>query len=192
MRGLLKMAGAIDALNARIGQALIWLVLVMVLVSTGNALSRYLLNLSSNAWLELQWYLFAAVFLGCAGYTLLNDEHIRIDVISSHLSRRAQVWIDIFGTLFFLLPVSILITWLSWPVFMNAWLGNEMSSNAGGLIRWPARLLIPVGFFLLSLQGVSELVKRIAFLRGLTPDPGDRRSAHPVVREMTSVGPVQR
>jgi TRAP-type mannitol/chloroaromatic compound transport system permease small subunit len=192
MKGLLKMAGAIDALNARIGRALIWLVLVMVLVSTGNALSRYLVNVSSNAWLELQWYLFAAVFLGCAGYTLLNDEHIRIDVISSHLSRRAQIWIDILGTLFFLLPVSILITWLSWPVFMNAWLSNEMSSNAGGLIRWPARLLIPVGFFLLSLQGLSELIKRIAFLRGLITDAGERRPAHPVVREMTSVDPAHR
>jgi TRAP-type mannitol/chloroaromatic compound transport system permease small subunit len=192
MKGLLKIAGAIDALNTTIGRALIWLVLVMVLVSTGNALSRYLLNLSSNAWLELQWYLFAAVFLGCAGYTLLNDEHIRIDVISSHLSRRAQVWIDIFGTLFFLLPVSILILWLSWPVFMNAWLSNETSSNAGGLIRWPARLLIPAGFFLLSLQGFSELIKRIAFLRGLIPDPGERQSAHPVVREMTSLDPARR
>jgi len=181
MQTLLRISRAIDALNAKIGQALIWLVLVMALVSAGNAAFRYLFNLSSNAWLELQWYLFSAVFLLCAGYTLLNDEHIRIDVVSSHLSRRAQLWIDIFGTLFFLLPVSIFIMWLSWPVFMNAWTSQEISSNAGGLIRWPVRLLVPLGFFLLSLQGISEFIKRVAYLRGLIPDPGDKQ-AHPVLR----------
>jgi TRAP-type mannitol/chloroaromatic compound transport system permease small subunit len=153
----------------------------MVLISAGNAVSRYALSIASNAWLELQWYLFAAVFLLCAGYTLLNDEHIRIDVISSWLSRRTQIWIDIFGSVFFLLPMAIYIMWLSWPVFVNAWVSHEISSNAGGLIRWPARLLVPVGFFLLSLQGISELIKRIAYLRGLIPDPGDKQ-AHPVVR----------
>ena len=181
MQTLLRISRAIDALNAKIGQALIWLVLVMALVSAGNAIFRYLFNLSSNAWLELQWYLFSAVFLLCAGYTLLNDEHIRIDVVSSHLSRRAQIWIDIFGTLFFLLPVSIFIMWLSWPVFMNAWTSQEISGNAGGLIRWPVRLLVPLGFFLLSLQGISEFIKRVAYLRGLIPDPGDKQ-AHPVLR----------
>jgi TRAP-type mannitol/chloroaromatic compound transport system permease small subunit len=185
MQSLLRMSRAIDALNSKIGQALIWLVLVMALVSAGNAAFRYLFNLSSNAWLELQWYLFSAVFLLCAGYTLLNDEHIRIDVVSSHLSRRVQVWIDIFGTVFFLLPVSIFIMWLSWPVFVNAWTSQEISSNAGGLIRWPVRLLVPLGFFLLSLQGLSELIKRVAFLRGLIPDPGDRR-AHPVMRQQAA------
>jgi len=157
----------------------------MALVSAGNAAFRYLFNLSSNAWLELQWYLFSAVFLLCAGYTLLNDEHIRIDVVSSHLSRRAQLWIDIFGTLFFLLPVSIFIMWLSWPVFINAWTSQEISSNAGGLIRWPVRLLVPLGFFLLSLQGFSELIKRVAYLRGLIPDPGDKQT-HPVLRNRTA------
>jgi len=181
MQTLLRISRAIDALNAKIGQALIWLVLVMALVSAGNAAFRYLFNLSSNAWLELQWYLFSAVFLLCAGYTLLNDEHIRIDVVSSHLSRRAQLWIDIFGTVFFLLPVSIFIMWLSWPVFMNAWTSQEISGNAGGLIRWPVRLLVPLGFFLLSLQGISEFIKRVAYLRGLIPDPGDKQ-AHPVLR----------
>lgn len=181
MQTTLRISRAIDKLNAKIGQALIWLVLVMALVSSGNAVFRYLFNLSSNAWLELQWYLFSAVFLLCAGYTLLNDEHIRIDVVSSHLSRRAQLWIDIFGTLFFLLPVSIFIMWLSWPVFMNAWTSQEISGNAGGLIRWPVRLLVPLGFFLLSLQGISELIKRVAYLRGLIPDPGDKQ-AHPVLR----------
>ena len=181
MQTLLRISRAIDALNVKIGQALIWLVLVMALVSAGNAIFRYLFNLSSNAWLELQWYLFSAVFLLCAGYTLLNDEHIRIDVVSSHLSRRAQLWIDIFGTVFFLLPVSIFIMWLSWPVFMNAWTSQEISGNAGGLIRWPVRLLVPLGFFLLSLQGISEFIKRVAYLRGLIPDPGDKQ-AHPVLR----------
>jgi len=185
MQTLLRISRAIDALNAKIGQALIWLVLVMALVSAGNAAFRYLFNLSSNAWLELQWYLFSAVFLLCAGYTLLNDEHIRIDVVSSHLSRRTQIWIDIVGTLFFLLPVSIFIMWLSWPVFMNAWTSQEISSNAGGLIRWPARLLVPLGFFLLSLQGFSELIKRVAYLRGLIPDPGDKQT-HPVLRNRTA------
>jgi TRAP-type mannitol/chloroaromatic compound transport system permease small subunit len=146
----------------------------MVLVSAGNALSRYAFSIASNAWLELQWYLFAAVFLLCAGYTLRHNEHIRIDVIAGHLSRRAQAWIDIFGTLFFLLPMAITITWLSWPIFMNAWNSNEVSGSAGGLIRWPVRLLVPAGFFLLSLQGVSELIKQVAFLKGLIPDPMEK------------------
>jgi TRAP-type mannitol/chloroaromatic compound transport system permease small subunit len=146
----------------------------MVLVSAANATSRYALNMASNAWLELQWYLFALVFLFCSGYTLLHNEHVRIDVVSSHLSRRTQVWIDVFGFLLFLLPMSLFIMWLSWPVFMNAWTSGEISGNAGGLIRWPARLMVPIGFFLLSLQGFSELIKRIAFLKGLIPDPVEK------------------
>ena len=136
--------------------------------------SRYALNIASNAWLELQWYLFAAVFLLCSGYTLLHNEHIRIDVMSSHLSRRTQVWIDVFGLIFFLLPMSLFIMWLSWPIFMNAWTSGEISGSAGGLIRWPVRLLVPIGFFLLSAQGLSELIKRIAFLRGLIGDPVEK------------------
>ena len=171
MKILLTISRAIDALNERIGRTVIWLVLVMVLVSSANAMIRYLFNQSSNAWLELQWYLFAAVFLLCAGYTLLHNEHIRIDVLSSRLSARGRLWIDVVGTVLFLLPVSFFIVWLSWPVFVNAWVSNEMSSNAGGLVRWPARLLVPAGFLLLSLQGVSELIKRIAALMGLIPDP---------------------
>jgi TRAP-type mannitol/chloroaromatic compound transport system permease small subunit len=170
MKTLLTISRAIDATNERIGRLLLWLVLIVVLVSAGNAMSRYLLNLASNAWLELQWYLFAAIFLGCAGYTLLHNEHIRIDVISSRLSRRTQIWIDILGTVFFLLPVSLFLLWLSWPIFMNAWTSGEVSNQAGGLIRWPARFMVPAGFFLLSLQGVSELIKRVAVLRGLIPD----------------------
>ena len=174
MKVLLSISHAIDALNERVGRTVLWLVLAMALVSAANALARYLLNLSSNAWLELQWYMFATLFLLCAGYTLRHDEHIRIDVVSSHLSRRTQTWIDIFGTICFLLPMTTFITWLSWPIFVNAWVSGEMSSNAGGLIRWPARLLVPVGFALLSLQGVSELIKRVAFLRGLIPDPAEK------------------
>jgi len=180
MTPLLTLSRAIDWLNERVGRAVFWLVLVMVLVSAGNAVSRYALNLSSNAWLELQWYLFAAVFLLCAGYTLLHNEHVRIDVVSSHLSRRTRAWIDVFGTLLFLLPMSICILWLSWPIFLKAWLSGEISSNAGGLIRWPARLLVPVGFLLLTAQGISELIKRIAFLRGLIPDPAEPHAGPPL------------
>ena len=174
MKILLAFSRAIDAVNERIGRLLYWCVLIMVLVSSINATLRYSLNIASNAWLELQWYLFAAVFLLCAGYTLLHNEHIRIDVVSSRLSRRAQIWIDILGTALFLLPVSGYITWLSWPIFVNAWTLNEISMNAGGLIRWPVRLLVPVGFFLLTAQGVSELIKRVAYLKGLIPDPVEK------------------
>ena len=171
MKSLLALSRAIDKLNEQIGKLVYWCVLIMVLVSAANAMSRYSLNIASNAWLELQWYLFAVVFLLCSGYTLLHNEHIRIDVVSSRLSRRKQIWIDIFGLVFFLLPMSLLIMWLSWPIFMNAWTSGEISGSAGGLIRWPARLLVPAGFFLLSLQGLSELIKRVAYLLGLIPDP---------------------
>ena len=171
MKALLRLSRAIDALNEQVGRLVYWCVLITVLVSAANATSRYALNMASNAWLELQWYLFAAVFLLCAGYTLLHNEHIRIDVVSGQLSRRAQMWIDVFGLLVFLLPMSLFIMWLSWPIFMNAWTSGEISGSAGGLIRWPARLLVPLGFALLSLQGLSELIKRIAYLRGLIPDP---------------------
>ena len=174
MKALLALSRVIDALNERVGHLVYWLVLVMVLVSAGNATSRYALSRASNAWLELQWYLFAAVFLLCAGYTLLHNEHIRIDVIVGRLSRRTQAWIDIGGTVLFLLPMAVTIAWLSWPIFLNAWHSNEVSASAGGLIRWPVRVLVPAGFFLLALQGLSELIKRIAFLRGLIPDPAEK------------------
>lgn len=174
MKALLALSRAIDFVNEHIGRLVYWCVLIMVLVSAANATSRYALNMASNAWLELQWYLFAVVFLLCSGYTLLHNEHIRIDVVSSRFSRRTQVWIDVFGILLFLLPMSLFIMWLSWPIFMNAWTSGEISGNAGGLIRWPARLMVPIGFFLLSLQGFSELIKRIAFLKGLIPDPVEK------------------
>lgn len=177
MRALLAFSRAVDRVNDVIGRAVYWLVLIMVLVSAGNATSRYALSRASNAWLELQWYLFAAVFLLCAGYTLLHNEHIRIDVVTARLTRRTQVWIDIVGTVFFLLPVAITVMMLSWGPFMNAWTSDEVSASAGGLIRWPVRALVPAGFFLLALQGLSELFKRIAFLRGLIPDPTERHAS---------------
>jgi len=180
---LLSLSRAIDAVNERIGRLVYWCVLIMVLVSAANATSRYALNIASNAWLELQWYLFAGVFLLCSGYTLLHNEHIRIDVVTSRLSRRAQIWIDILGTLFFMLPMTAYITWLSWPIFVNAWTSGEISMNAGGLIRWPARLLVPAGFFLLTLQGLSELVKRVAYLKGLIPDPVEKHE-HPALEQL--------
>jgi TRAP-type mannitol/chloroaromatic compound transport system permease small subunit len=170
MKLLLGLSRAIDELNERIGRLVYWLVLIMVLVSAANATSRYALSIASNAWLELQWYLFSAVFLLCAGYTLRHNEHIRIDVVASRFSRRTQIWVDVFGLIFFLLPISIYMMWSSWPIFMNAWNSGEISASAGGLIRWPARLLVPAGFFLLTLQGVSELIKRVATLMGLIPD----------------------
>jgi len=171
---LLRFSRLIDALNERIGKAVYWLVLAMVLISAGNAIVRKLFNYSSNAYLEAQWYLFSAVFLLAAGYTLLRNEHVRIDVIAGRLSPRAQAWIDIFGTLFFLLPMATLIMWLSWPVFVQMYVHHEISGSAGGLVLWPARLLLPVGFALLVLQGISELIKRIAFLRGLIDDPVEK------------------
>lgn len=173
MKILLRLSGLIDALNERVGHLSYWLILVMVLISAGNAAVRYAFNRSSNAWLEIQWYLFSAVFLFCAGYALLHNQHVRIDVISGRLSKRARAWIDILGTLFFLLPMAIAIMWMSWPVFVDAYQHNEVSTNAGGLTVWPARLMLPVGFFLLILQGISELIKRVAFLFGLIPDPID-------------------
>ena len=174
MSSLLSLSRLIDRLSERIGHAFYWLVLAAVLISAANAVVRKAFNVSSNAFLEIQWYLFSAIFLLLAGYTLLRNDHVRIDVIASRLSKRAQTWIDIIGTIFFLFPMAILIMWLSWPVFVEAYERHEISTNAGGLIIWPARLLVPLGFLLLIVQGVSELIKRIAFLRGLIPDPSEK------------------
>ena len=171
MNALLKLSRRIDALTEHIGKAACWLVLIVVLISAGNAVMRYTINYSSNAFLEIQWYLFGMIFLSYSGYTLLRNEHVRIDLISSRLSRRGQAWIDIFGILFFLLPMAVAIMILSWPVFIHALQSNEMSNSAGGLIVWPARLMVPAGFFLLILQALSELIKRVGFLRGRCPDP---------------------
>ncbi len=166
MNALLSLSKLIDALNERIGQTISWALLAAVLICSGNALIRYLLNYSSNAWLEIQWYLFGAIFLLVTSYTLKRNEHVRIDVIAGHLSRRAQAWIDIFGFVFFMLPVTLLILSFALPYAMESIRNQEVSSNAGGLIVWPAKALIPLGFLLLTLQGVSELIKRIGFLMG--------------------------
>jgi len=174
VNALLSFSRMIDSLTERVGRLTYWLILVAVLVSTANAIMRYAFNSSSNAWLEIQWYLFSAVFLFGAGYALLHNQHVRIDVISGHLSARTRAWIDVLGTLLFLLPMAIAIMWMSWPVFVDAYQRDEVSTNAGGLTIWPARLMLPVGFFLLILQGLSELIKRVAFLRGLIPDPNEK------------------
>lgn len=166
MNRLIQLAGLIDALTERVGRAATWLVLAMTLVSTGNAIVRYLFDFSSNAFLEIQWYLFAALFLLCAGPTLKAGEHVRIDIVWGRLPARAQALIDILGTLFFLLPISILVLWLSIPLVQESYRIGEMSANAGGLLRWPVKALLPIGFALLVAQGISELIRRIAFLSG--------------------------
>jgi TRAP-type mannitol/chloroaromatic compound transport system permease small subunit len=174
MQGLLRVAKLIDWLNEHVGRSVYWLVLAAVIVSAVNAIVRKLFNMSSNAFLELQWYLFSAIFLFCAGYALLHNAHVRIDVVTGRLSPKAQAWIDIFGTVFFLLPMALLFIWLSWPIFIRTYTHGEISTNAGGLLIWPARLMVPIGFTLLALQGVSELIKRVAFVMGKGPDPVER------------------
>jgi TRAP-type mannitol/chloroaromatic compound transport system permease small subunit len=181
----------VDAINTRVGKIVYWLVLAAVLLSAANALLRYAFDVmsrlgfrlqwyieSATAWLELQWYLFAAIFLLCAGYTLLRNEHIRIDVIFGRYSKRTQTWVDILGGLFFLLPICVIIGWLGYEyLFLRSWLGAERSANSP-LLLWPVKILVPIGFGLLALQGVSEILKRIAFLVGAGPDPAAKRSAH--------------
>jgi len=173
MNILLRISSAIDSVNEHIGKWAAWLTLIAVIICTVNAIVRYTVNMSSNAWLEMQWYLNAAMFLLVASYALKKNAHVRIDVIISKLSPRTQAWIDIVGALLFLIPVSLIIAWYSWPALVNSYDIGEMSSDPGGLIRWPIRLVIPVAFTLLILQGVSEIIKRVAFLRGLIPDPVD-------------------
>ena len=177
MRALLKLSNAVDWLNAQVGKWVIWLILGSTIISAINALVRKIFNVSSNAYLEVQWYLFAGAFLLAAGYTLLNGEHVKIDVVSSHLSKRKQIWIDIIGFTFFLMPMCMIILWFGTPFFLQGFRSGEMSSNAGGLVRWPVYALMPIGFALLMLQGLSELVKRVAFLRGLIPDPTIKKVA---------------
>ena len=177
MNALLTLSRRIDTLTERVGKAAIWLVLIVVLISSGNAIMRYTVGYSSNAFLEIQWYLFGLIFLSCGGYTFMRNEHVRIDLISGRFSKRGQTWIDLFGIVFFLLPMAVTIMVLSWPVFVHAIESSEMSNSAGGLIVWPARLMLPAGFFLLILQALSELIKRIGFLRGACPDPTSKRNA---------------
>lgn len=171
MRALLKFSNAVDWLNAQIGKYVIWLILASTVISGVNAVIRKVFNMSSNAYLEVQWYLFAAAFLLAAGYTLLHGEHVKIDVLSSKLSKRGQIWIDILGFAFFLTPVCLTILYYGIPFFLQGYRSGEMSGNAGGLIRWPVYAMIPLGFTLLMVQGWSELIKRVAFLKGLIEDP---------------------
>lgn len=181
MSFLLSLSRLIDAINDFIGRSISWALLLAVLISSGNAIMRYAFDSSSNAWLEVQWYLFSAVFLLAAPYTLLRNEHVRIDVVAGKFSKRTQIWIDLFGFLFFLLPMTLLTLYYGVPYAWDSIESQEMSSNAGGLIIWPAKLLIPVGFALLSLQGISELIKRIGYLQGrVTAADLDKPRAEPV------------
>jgi TRAP-type mannitol/chloroaromatic compound transport system permease small subunit len=170
MNALLSVSKLIDAMSVWVGKTIRWLILIVVLISASNAIIRKAFDVSSNAWLEVQWYLFAAVFLLGAGYVFLVNAHVRIDFISSRLTARARNWIDVVGIVVFLIPLCIIVIKLSWPLFYNAYVSGETSQNAGGLIRWPVFLMMPLGFSLLLLQGISELIKRVAFLRGAAPD----------------------
>jgi TRAP-type mannitol/chloroaromatic compound transport system permease small subunit len=177
MQALLALSRGIDRVNAFIGKAVIWLILLAVLVSAGNAISRKLFNLSSNAWLELQWYLFGAAFMGAAAYTLQQNEHIRIDVFYATRSRRTQHWIDLLGHILFLMPFAVLMAWLLWPYTIQAFYSGQISTNASGLIIWPARAMLLIGFIMLVFQGFAEIVKKIAVMQGLIEDPHPFQSA---------------
>ncbi|MES2717295.1 MAG: TRAP transporter small permease subunit [Pseudomonadota bacterium] len=184
MATLLMLSRGIDRLNEQVGRWVSWLVLVAVLISAVNASARKAFSLTSNAFLEVQWYLFSAVFLLAAGYTLLRQEHVKIDVVLGRFTRRTQVKVEIFGFIVFLLPFVVTTIALVWPLVVKAVVSGEMSSNAGGLIRWPVLALVPLGFALLGLQTLSELVKRLAFLQGLGPDPGQKPQARTPEQEL--------
>ena len=175
MQSLLRLSRAIDWLNEKVGRVVYWAILVAVLISAANAIIRKTFDMSSNAWLEVQWYMFAVIVMFGASYTLKRNEHVRVDLLYMTLGRRGQLWIDILGTLVFLLPTCLILAWLSWPFFMQAYNVNEHSSNAGGLLRWPIKLVLPIGFLLVALQGISELIKRVAFLNGV---PVESLEAH--------------
>ncbi len=177
MNALLSLSKSIDSISEWIGRWVAWLVLLAVLISSGNAIMRKAFNMSSNGFLEIQWYLFAAVFLLASGYTLMRQEHVKIDVFSGRFSKRTQIWIDIVGICVFLLPFTFIIIKLAMPLVINAYVTQEVSSNAGGLIRWPVFALLPAGMLLLAMQAVSELIKRIAFLQGLIPDPSKKQGS---------------
>lgn len=170
MSPLLSLSRAIDAFSTLLGKLAMWMILATTLISASNAIVRKLFNVSSNAFLEIQWYLFAGVFLLASGWVFMKNAHVRIDFISSKFSARGRNWVDVFGILVFVFPLCYMMAKLGWPVFHNAWVSGEMSSNAGGLVRWPVYGLIPLGFAVLAIQAVSELIKRIAFLTGNGPD----------------------
>ena len=165
---LLRASRAIDLINARFGWIATWLVILACAISAGNAISRYTISFSSNAFLEIQWYMFAGMFMLGAPYTMKANEHVRVDIVYQALSPRGQLWLDLVGTIVLMLPAMLLLCWLSWPIFYQSWLINESSGNAGGLVRWPVKLLLPVGFALMALQGISEIIKRIAALEHVT------------------------
>jgi TRAP-type mannitol/chloroaromatic compound transport system permease small subunit len=167
MQALLSLSNGIDAISKKFGQLADYLVLLCALVSAGNAIVRYLFSMSSNGWLEIQWYMFGAIVLLGASHTLRMNEHVRVDIFYGAVGDRARLWIDVIGIVVFLLPISIYFTWLCWPFFYSSWLEGEGSLNAGGLIRWPVKSLLVLGFALLTLQGVSELIKRVAALAGI-------------------------
>ena len=183
---LLKLSQLIDLISERVGKGAFWLVLIMTIISSGNAVVRFVFNYSSNGLLEIQWYLFAWSFLVAAGYTLLHREHVRIDVLNSRLPKKVQVWIDIIGFAFFLTPLCLLVLWLGVPMLMDKFASGEVSPNTGGLVRWPVWLALPIGFVLLLLQGWSELIKRIAFLRGQGPDPMGRLTDQSAEEELAA------
>lgn len=187
MRALLKFSRAVDWLNAQVGKYVIWLIFAATAISALNAIVRKVFDTSSNAYLEAQWYLYAWSFLVAAGFTLLHREHVRIDVLNSRLPKRVQVWIDILGFGLFLTPLCLVVLWLGIPVVVQMYQSGEMSGNPGGLIRWPVWLALPVGFVLLLLQGWSELIKRIAFLRGEGPDPMGRLGEKSAEEELLEV-----
>ncbi|RJE80063.1 TRAP transporter small permease subunit [Paracoccus sp. JM45] len=178
MGGLLAMSRGIDRVNTVIGRSVAWLILLAILVSAVNAIIRKVFSISSNAWLELQWYLFGGAFMLASAYTLLVNEHIRIDVIYGRWSRKVQHWIDLIGTVLFLLPFTALMIWLLFPSFMISWRTNEISMNAGGLLIWPAKAILVAGFSLLFIQGLSELIKKVAVMRGIIPDPHPQVSSN--------------
>lgn len=187
MNGWLRISKGIDGLTEFVGRQVGWLVLVAVLVSAGNAVVRKAFNFSSNALLEVQWYLFAGSFLLAAGYTLLRQEHVKIDVVLGRFKRRTQVAVEIFGLLAFLLPFVAVVIVLAWPLLASAYQSGEVSSNAGGLIRWPVYALVPAGFALLALQAASELIKRVAFLRRLAPDPAIKPAGKTAEEELAEL-----
>jgi len=178
MQGLLALSRAIDRLNEIIGKTVMWAIFVAILVSAANAVVRKVFNTSSNSWLELQWYLFGAAFMLAAAYTLKQNEHIRIDIFYGTRSRRTQHWIDLFGHVLFLMPFVVLMAWMMVPYAWQAWKIGQVSTNAGGLMIWPARAILAAGFILLVLQGISEIIKKIAVMQGLIDDPHPFISAH--------------
>lgn len=191
MQQLLKLSGAIDAVTAFIGRSVSWLILVAVLVSAGNAIIRKMYDTSSNAWLELQWYLYGAVFMLAAAYALQKNEHVRIDVATARLSKKTRDWIDLLGHIFFLTPFCLIMVYLTWPYFIHGFRNGDISVNAGGLVLWPARLVMFAGFALLLAQAFSEIIKRIAVIRGDIDDPTEQHALPPAIEEMESAAELE-